>query len=255
MTILAAPTAIQIDHRNQLYVEAASRSINMKFSPWVRRVPLSFVLCIFWTSLAIATDSSEVVQHSVDSLDHDLGNHLKVAGAECSPMGSSVCNQPRSNSCSLYPQRSSLAHGQSASSFGVSYHAMMQTQIAKGEAAQMVLYQYDFIAGEPVLNYRGRTRLLKMSKLLFQNDFPIIIEAACNNPALDQARRSIVIAEMQWFPYPLAAERIIIGSSPTRGLDGIDAEIIHQNLLGLTFGQAADAPANTSGAVRSVPVR
>jgi hypothetical protein len=146
--------------------------------------------------------------------------------------------------------------GQTTSSFGTSYHAMMQMQIARGEAALMVLYPYDFVAGEAALTHRGKLQLLKISALTNRNDFPIIIQGSPGLPALDEARRSIVIAEMNLLPYPVPADRVIVGRPLTRGLDGIDAELIHQNLLGLTAaGQAIGTQPAAAGPVIPVPAR
>lgn len=134
--------------------------------------------------------------------------------------------------------------------FGTSYQATMQAQIAKGEAALMVLHHFDFVPCEGRLSVRGRMQLRKIAERAAHNPFPIIIEASREDPALDAARHAAVLAELAWFPCPVAADRVFIGPSLTRGLDGLDAELIHQNLLNQTrsgVGQAA-APEGNAGA-------
>lgn len=125
--------------------------------------------------------------------------------------------------------------------FGASYHATMQAQVARGEAALMVLHQFDFLPGEPTLNHRGRLRLQKIAHLLPQNPFPVVIESSRDNRALDEARQAGVFSELASRPFPVPAERVVIGPSPTRGLDGLDAEVIHKNLLILS-GAAVPSP-------------
>lgn len=140
--------------------------------------------------------------------------------------------------------------------FGASYHAIMRAQVAKGEAARMVLYQYDFVRGQAALNYRGRLRLQKIARLAPQNPFPIIIEANRYDPELDAARQAQVVAELSWAPFPVPAERVVIGLSPERGLDGLDAVLIHQSLLNLSDvgGSAGQTATPGSGMGTPVPV-
>ena len=134
--------------------------------------------------------------------------------------------------------------------FGTSYDATMQAQIAKGEAALMVLHHFDFVPCQGALNYRGRLQLQKIARRALHNPFPIIIEASRHDPDLDAARHAAVIAELAFVPVP--AERVVIGLSPARGLDGLDAELIHLNLLRLTGGGIGPAP--TGGAGAGIPV-
>lgn len=116
--------------------------------------------------------------------------------------------------------------------FGSSYYALMHSQIAKGEASLMVLHHFDFVPCQGELNYRGRLQLQKIVRRAVQNPFPIIIEATRDDPHLDAARRAAVISEMAFLPIP--EERVVIGLSPARAMDGIDAELVHQNLLRMT---------------------
>lgn len=133
--------------------------------------------------------------------------------------------------------------------FGTSYHAAMQSQIAKGEAALMVLHHFDFVPCQGELSFRGRLRLQEIARRALHNPFPIIIEASRHDPNLDAARHAAVIAELELMPIP--AERVVIGPSPARGMDGLDAELIHQNLLRLTGGGAGQVL--TGGAAVAVP--
>jgi hypothetical protein len=117
----------------------------------------------------------------------------------------------------------------------------------------MVLYQYDFVPCEGRLSVRGRMQLWKIAERAAHNPFPIIIEASRDDSALDAARHAAVVAELAGLPCPVAAERVFIGPSLTRGLDGLDAEIIHQNLLNQTRGGAGQSAAPSGGAAITVP--
>ncbi len=129
--------------------------------------------------------------------------------------------------------------------FGTSYHATMQAQAAKGEAALMVLHHFDFVPCQGELNYRGRLQLQKIARRALQNPFPIIIEASPLDPTLDSARYAAVISELASSPVP--AERVVVGSSPARPMDGLDAQLIHQNLLRLTEEGTAQLLTPTGG--------
>ena len=114
---------------------------------------------------------------------------------------------------------------------GFFMYAAVNTQIANGEAARMVLYHYDFIQANDQLNARGAARLNKIAQLLPQNPFPVVIQQSLENRVLDEARRRTVLRELAKKPFPVAEQRVVIGEPPARGLDGVDAEAIHENLL------------------------
>lgn len=114
----------------------------------------------------------------------------------------------------------------------------------------MVLHHFDFVPCRGKLNFRGRRRLQKIARRALHNPFPIIIEASRHNPDLDAARHAAVLAELKLMPVP--ADRVVIGPSPARGLDGLDAELIHQNLLRQMGGGVGQAP--TGGTTSGVPL-
>lgn len=133
--------------------------------------------------------------------------------------------------------------------FGASYHVTMQAQIAKGEAALMVLHHFDFVPCQGELTSRGRVRLQQLARRALHNPFPIVIEASPHDPDLDAARHAAVVWELALMP--ALADRVVIGPSPARGMDGLDAELTHLNLLRLTGGGVGQAP--TGGAATAVP--
>lgn len=136
--------------------------------------------------------------------------------------------------------------------FGAANRATMAAQVAKGEAALMVLHHYDFAHGGVELNYRGQQRLMRIALRGQRNPFPIIIEATRHDPQLDSARYASVVSQLGLLPVPIPAQRVVIAASPARPMDGVDAEIVHQNLLNRMFsggsGDGVNATAAPTGA-------
>ena len=209
----------------------------------LHRSGLSAVLAACWSTLALGAELFVPPANATPAAAPDRG-------VVCpDPDGADVCRKPagdRSLSCrpriDAKTSRKYLAEYDAMSSgcnvhpeppFGGSYHSTMQAQIAKGEAALMVLHQFDFVPGEAALNYRGWLRLQRIAQLALRNPFPVIIEAGRHDQALGAARRASVVSELARMPCPVPPERVLVGQSPSRGLDGIDAEIIHENLLNL----------------------
>jgi hypothetical protein len=144
--------------------------------------------------------------------------------------------------------------------FGQSVNAHIRNQVVNGEAARMVLYHYDFVDGAPLLNLHGLDQLARIAGLLGHNGFPIIIERTPCNPALAEARKLAVLAELGRGQCALPPERIIIGPPISNGLRGVEAEVIYQNLISQThdrglvtggasgFVGAATSPGSGGGA-------
>lgn len=233
----------------------------------LRRPGLLVVLLLSGNSFALSCDEGEPplipiqVERSVlpalirdsDTTSSDLGAPIDCQCRHCNPDGQrygGFFNWFRGRSdkdcvaelnatcsgCNVNPEPP----------FGTSYYATMQAQAAKGEAALMVLHHFDFVPCQGELNYRGRLQLQKIARRALQNPFPIIIEASQQDPKLDAARYAAVVSELAFSPVP--AERVVIGSSPARPMDGIDAELIHQNLLRLMEQGSAQLSAPTRGA-------
>jgi hypothetical protein len=133
---------------------------------------------------------------------------------------------------------------------GDSIHRHYTTHVANAEAARMVLYDYDFLPGGAALNWRGRDRLAEIQTLLPRNFCPVVVERTPGCPQLAESRRLAVLTELGQGPFPTPAERVVIGPPIAVGLPGVEAEILYQNLLQQTRGQAAasGAAAGVTGA-------
>jgi hypothetical protein len=122
---------------------------------------------------------------------------------------------------------------------GAAVYQNMQTQVANGEAARMVLYDYDFCGGH--LTQRGRDQLAKIASMMDHNFFPIVIERTPANPALAEVRRHAVLTELGAGPFPVPVARVVIGVPPAIGLSGREANIIYGNLLIQTLTRGINA--------------
>jgi len=138
---------------------------------------------------------------------------------------------------------------------GASVDAMIATQVANGEAAQMVLYHYDFVRGRAELNFRGARRLQKLSSRLLSNPYPLIIQPTIGNLKLDAARVTAIQEAVALLPVPIAPDRVVIGEPPSRPLDGIDAEVVNDLWLRLMYtGAYQPYGVDDSGGVLRSPI-
>jgi hypothetical protein len=120
---------------------------------------------------------------------------------------------------------------------GASLAAAMSAQVANGDAAQMVLYHYDFCPGEPRLNPRGLVKLSKISQRALCTPFPIVIQST-GIPEVDDVRRQQVLVDLAALPIPIPPERVVVGNPSDRGLDGIDSVLLERRAQGLDNGAA-----------------
>jgi hypothetical protein len=105
-----------------------------------------------------------------------------------------------------------------------------RTEVANGDAARMTLYHYDFQEGRAALTSRGKDQLAKITGLLPQNFFPIVIERTTDVPELAEARRRVVLGALAKGTFPVPPERVVIGIPTANGLNGVEAEIIYRTL-------------------------
>jgi hypothetical protein len=117
----------------------------------------------------------------------------------------------------------------------------------------MILRPYDFDPGTTRLNLRGMDKLREIGQKLPSSFTPVIVERS-RDSALDQARRSSVFAALNSGTFPIPAERVIIGPSPTVGLSGVESvlvsgtELMRTELMGPPVGTSV-AP-STPGSSR-----
>lgn len=136
---------------------------------------------------------------------------------------------------------------------GALMYAANIVQVRNGEAAGMIMNQFDFIPGTAAINPRGADKLAAIAARLPVTFFPVIVERS-GLPALDAQRRSAVLAAIGSGPFPVPPERVVVGPPIARGLRGEDAVLVRETSLSRTaaagppVGVAADAtsPVNSS---------
>ena len=114
---------------------------------------------------------------------------------------------------------------------GSSLYAHGRTQVANGLAARMVFHHNDFVDGTPRLNDRGREKLAEVAATLPTVGFPVLVEGTPKSPGLDQERRLTLLAEFGRGPFPVPAERVVVGPRIAHGLDGLESQLIYQRQL------------------------
>jgi hypothetical protein len=118
---------------------------------------------------------------------------------------------------------------------GARVYDMMSVQINNGLAAQRVLYHYDFCDSQSAqaaeLNVHGRKRLLTMARVCGCGGSPIVIEASPCEAGLDAARLQSVVALLQLVAPGTPRESVVIGDPQPRGLGGVEATQIYENML------------------------
>ena len=133
---------------------------------------------------------------------------------------------------------------------GATVAAPAQIQIANGQAAQMVLYDYDFFergSQAATLNPSGHRKLDRISQWAESNPAPIIVERLTGNDELNEARRQYVIDELQKLPARIPEMRVVVGEPSVARLNGDEATAIYQSLLRRT--QTGTGATPTSGSV------
>lgn len=114
--------------------------------------------------------------------------------------------------------------------FGSSLAAILQVQRDRGTAASTVLYHFDFNTDD-TLSGGGTRRLARIAGSLQNHPYPIIIQSVANGAAHDAARKKAVLKALKAHSFPVPDERVVTGRPPSRGMHGLDAELIHDKML------------------------
>ena len=121
---------------------------------------------------------------------------------------------------------------------GENLNTFWAIQVSNGEAARMVLYDFDFVPGQPNLTPRGTRQLARFADMLQQTPHPLIIQPSPQQPTLDEFRRAHVFSTLVKMNVPVHEDRLIVRIQESRGLDGIEAEGLQVKQMGLSSGSA-----------------
>ena len=115
---------------------------------------------------------------------------------------------------------------------GASLYANCQVQVGNAEAARMTFYHYDFVDGTDKLNLQGLDKLQEIKATLPTNFAPVLVERTPARPALAEARRAMLLADLSRSQFPVPAERVVVGKPVPIGRSGSESAIISLNQLG-----------------------
>jgi hypothetical protein len=143
---------------------------------------------------------------------------LCVSGSDCEPCGFK-CKKlgiPHFRSLAIpetYPLGSLVrAH----------YHTME----TNGEAADFILFRYEFVGATAALTPNGKDHILEIAARMRSTPFPVLVERTENNsnPELDAHRRDVVAHILTDLGNPDAAERTFVSPAYGPGKTAIEAE-------------------------------
>ena len=114
----------------------------------------------------------------------------------------------------------------------------------------MVLYRYDFLDElgneSPLLSRRGHIQLEQIAERSLSYSAPIIIEST-GLEELDERRREHVIGELAERGVALGADLVVVRTVPFGGLQGVEANIIHGNMLQQTRSRGSSGGGSQVG--------
>lgn len=131
---------------------------------------------------------------------------------------------------------------------------VISMQAAKADGHKFTLYRSDFIPGTTKLSPSGAARMNVMATRLSGWLGPIVVEWTPEDPALGEARKGQILAQLQGAGLPVVPERVLVGPTATPGLNGVQADVNYQSMQ-RRYSQAPAAfavPPNFSSGVDQV---
>ena len=159
-----------------------------------------------------------------------------VASTNCTPGHCQHRGMIRRRQCKRHLQEVFLGYPEEFErpELGSMLHNVNRIQVGNATAASLVLYQFDFEAGTPRLNPRGRDKLAVIAAKLPTTFAPVIVERT-GVPEFDEQRRLVVLEGLAANAFPIPSERVIVAPAISRGLRGDEAFLIHEILLARTL--------------------
>ena len=119
------------------------------------------------------------------------------------------------------------------------------------EASDFVVHEHEFYLGGTRMNYAGEDHVKQIAaRLLAGQQFPVIIERSRHsvrptdeyrypvhlNPALDMARREVIVQALLAMGLPDAEQRVVVAPALTPGYTGNEAQAAYLRGLQGNFG-------------------
>ena len=111
--------------------------------------------------------------------------------------------------------------------------AFWETQQTNAEAADFVFYDHEFVGQTAELAPGAKKKLMSVALRLEHVPFPITIEESLHNekPALDEARRRMIVEQLARIGIPEAERRVIIASALAEGITAIEGEANYYRVI------------------------
>ncbi len=108
-------------------------------------------------------------------------------------------------------------------------HRMWETQAAKAEADDFVIYRHEFYMDGAELGPYGQYHLRLIANRLSQVPFPVLIQAV-TDAKLNEQRRQAIVAYLKKAGHENIEQRVILGFPEAEGLNGEEAERVNNAL-------------------------
>lgn len=111
--------------------------------------------------------------------------------------------------------------------------AFWETQQTNAEAADFIFFDHEFVDDTAELAPGAKKKLMSVALRLEHVPFPITIEESLHNarPALDEARRRMVVEQLARMGIPQAERRVVIASALAEGITAVEGEANYYRVI------------------------
>lgn len=113
---------------------------------------------------------------------------------------------------------------------GTYLNEWMETQAAKAEADDFVIYKHEWLQGGVELGPYGRYHIREMAKRLPDVPFVVVVQADLNEE-LNESRRQVIVQLLTMCGVPNVEPRVMVAFPQAEGLDGREASRIYQEMV------------------------
>jgi hypothetical protein len=133
------------------------------------------------------------------------------------------------DNCAVHPL------GSMPSPVGTHARRIFDTQAAKAEADDFVIYRHEWANAGKELNGYGRYHLQQIAQRLPSVPFPVLIQID-KDQQLNEARRQVVVQFLVQAGITDAEVRVLVGFPEAEGLNGEEAERMYQQSIWSGYG-------------------
>ncbi|MCA9058177.1 MAG: hypothetical protein KDA85_06745 [Planctomycetaceae bacterium] len=117
---------------------------------------------------------------------------------------------------------------------GAISRAHWHTMETNAEAADFILYRYEFVDNSSELTPYGRDHIQEIAARMPSAPFPVLVERTINNsdPELDQIRRDLVVQVLTDLGNPDADQRTVVSQPYGDGINSMEGEFDYSRFRG-----------------------